>query len=211
MNKQILKLCLSKEVSDELTDKIEIVLKQTMKLDDSVYEIYDLYEKKYEHYLALSHKIPWHRIIDIDLNSAAEYDAVVRALDGYSTEEVSYYLTVITHEYGQKQPGDEIITSYYKWSQEWNHNFMQYMDEHCEMEKAHRIYTYFYFSKVIEEKSYSSTPVNFWFKSYTKKDEGINKLYTSQGLGDMREHSSLFLDLSSRCLAFGLDRGEENI
>jgi hypothetical protein len=106
--------------------------------------------------------------------------------------------------YGMRGEGDAIVTSYYDWNySRTEERRQQAMHIHLEMEKRELLFQAVHFGSVIQASGSSLPAANFVFEGYCRRRQDVETIYAKPALEEMRQHSSEFLDVGTRKLAFG--------
>ncbi|MFI5993953.1 hypothetical protein ACIBAC_19210 [Streptomyces sp. NPDC051362] len=106
--------------------------------------------------------------------------------------------------FGEEHDGASLITSLYSWSRENSPEEREkQMRIHFDMERGERDYTTVHFNTTKGAEHFDNGSFDFVFQSYVDDPEGMNRIYSSSRLEEMREHSKGFLDTDTRRLGFG--------
>lgn len=112
----------------------------------------------------------------------------------------------IVKEYNtiNKTGGKFLITSNYLWNSNIDKSYREHaMKEHFQLEKTQQLYNRVNFNIPISVDWKDNIKFDFIFESYLDTKADIENLYNNEFIKVMRKHSEQFLNVDTRCLAFG--------
>jgi hypothetical protein len=114
------------------------------------------------------------------------------------------FLSLTQTGFGLEQNGADVIVSLYRWTYAYSPDERdRNMWIHFEMERAERDYSAVHFNVSNGKQYLNNEEFDFVFQAYVNDPRGLARIYSSDSLEIMREHSQTFLDTDTRRLAFG--------